>query len=236
MSPTTRAAGSEPFPSLRETLVRGRMASEVRACGGVGGAVTASRSRIEDAPAPVSPASAPPPSPAAPAPAVRALVVTRTGRAIVYTGFQWRGRSSETGKDDSALREVMFVDRDWRTIEGRWFTGGYDELGLDVRLERVGAEPRVLGTDRTALRAGSDGAGVEDLRRQSAGRRLQADADRSRSWHHGDARVVGRHGEVATVTVDVAANAAPWRARSVRRRRVAAEGARRLRQHRRASK
>ena len=31
------------------------------------------------------------------------------------------------------LREVMFVDRDWRTIEGRWFTGGYDEIGLDVQ-------------------------------------------------------------------------------------------------------
>ena len=28
---------------------------------------------------------------------------------------------------DSSLREVMFVDRDWRTMEGRWFTGGYDE-------------------------------------------------------------------------------------------------------------
>ena len=81
--------------------------------------------------------------------------VTRTGQAIVYTGFQWRGRSAEAGNDDWALREVMFVDRDWRTIEGRWFTGGYDELGLDVRLERVGGEMRVLGTDRTALRAGA---------------------------------------------------------------------------------
>ena len=38
------------------------------------------------------------------------------------------------------MREVMFVDRDWRAIEGRWFAGGYDELGLDVRLERVGGE------------------------------------------------------------------------------------------------
>jgi quinohemoprotein amine dehydrogenase len=81
--------------------------------------------------------------------------VTRTGQAIVYTGFQWRGRSSEADKEGSALREVMFVDRDWRTIEGRWFTGGYDELGLDVRLERVTGETRVLGTDRTALRAGA---------------------------------------------------------------------------------
>ena len=81
--------------------------------------------------------------------------VSRSGQAIVYTGFQWRGRSAEGGDEDSGLREVMFVDRDWRTMEGRWFAGGYDELGLDIKLERVGPETRVLGTDRTALRAGA---------------------------------------------------------------------------------
>jgi quinohemoprotein amine dehydrogenase len=93
--------------------------------------------------------------------------VSRTGEAIVYTGFQWRGRSSgQTGPSgtngagsvgDDDLREVMFVDRDWRTMEGRWFTGGYDELGLDVTLHRLGSEPRVLGAERTALRVGATG-------------------------------------------------------------------------------
>jgi quinohemoprotein amine dehydrogenase len=91
--------------------------------------------------------------------------VTRTGQAIVYTGFQWRGRSSGEGAAGASaglvtggdLREVMFVGRDWRTIEGRWFTGAYDEVGLDVTLHRVGAEPRVLGAERTALRAGATG-------------------------------------------------------------------------------
>ncbi len=83
--------------------------------------------------------------------------VSRTGQAIIYTGFQWRGRSSVAGDDNSDLREVMFVDRDWRTMEGRWFTGAHDEIGLDVRLERIGSEPRVLGTERTALRVGSVG-------------------------------------------------------------------------------
>ena len=42
------------------------------------------------------------------------------------------------------MREVMFVDRDWRQIEGRWFTGGYDEVGLDVRLDRIGAGDAIL--------------------------------------------------------------------------------------------
>jgi quinohemoprotein amine dehydrogenase len=83
--------------------------------------------------------------------------VTRTGQAIVYTGFQWRGRSAVNGVENSDLREVMFVDRDWRTIQGRWFTGAYDEIGFDVRLDRVGGEPRVLGTERMSLRAGATG-------------------------------------------------------------------------------
>jgi quinohemoprotein amine dehydrogenase len=81
--------------------------------------------------------------------------VTRTGQAIIYTGFQWRGRSSVGGANDSDLREVMFVDRDWRSMDGRWFTGAYDELGLDMRLDRVGTEPRVLGAERQALRVGA---------------------------------------------------------------------------------
>ena len=51
--------------------------------------------------------------------------VTRTGRAIIYTGFQWRGRSFDDGGDDEGLREVMVVDRDRRAMSGRWFTGAY---------------------------------------------------------------------------------------------------------------
>jgi quinohemoprotein amine dehydrogenase len=78
--------------------------------------------------------------------------VTRTGRAIVYTGFQWRGRSSVGADDPDGLREVMFVERDWQTIEGRWFTGGYDEIGIDVTLERVAAAPVVTGVYPTSLR------------------------------------------------------------------------------------
>lgn len=83
--------------------------------------------------------------------------VTRTGRVVIYTGFQWRGRSIRAADESTALREVMFVERDWRRIEGRWFTGGYDEEGLDVRFDRIGREPHILGTDRAALRTGQTG-------------------------------------------------------------------------------
>ena len=80
--------------------------------------------------------------------------VTRSGRAIVYTGFQWRGRSTVGADDSTSLREVMFVDRDWQAMTGRWFMGAYDELGVDVTLTRVGREPIVVGTDRKSLRRG----------------------------------------------------------------------------------
>jgi quinohemoprotein amine dehydrogenase len=79
--------------------------------------------------------------------------VTRRGRAIVYTGFQWRGKSDD-------YREVMFIDRDWRHAHGRWFTGAYEEFGIDVRLDRVGADPIVLGVADPRIRAGASGQEV----------------------------------------------------------------------------
>ena len=80
--------------------------------------------------------------------------VERDGRAIVYTGYQWRGRSFEGGSEETALREVMMVERGWNEINGRWFAGDYDEFGPDVTLVRVDG-PVVLGLHPGALRSGS---------------------------------------------------------------------------------
>ena len=81
--------------------------------------------------------------------------VTREGRAVVYTGFQWRGRSSEAGTPaDSAWREVMFIEQGWQEISGRWFKGGYDEFGMDVSLTRLAASPVIAAVYPRALRAG----------------------------------------------------------------------------------
>lgn len=77
-------------------------------------------------------------------------VVNRTGRSIVYTGFQWRGRSKETAAD-SGLREVMFVEPGWQEMSGRWFKGAYDEFGLDVTLTRASTAPALAGVSRRAL-------------------------------------------------------------------------------------
>ena len=131
---------------------------------------------------------------------------TRTGQALIYTGFQWRGRSSETTANDSALREVMFVDRDWRSMEGRWFTGGYDELGMDVKLERLnGMEARVLGLDRQALRVGITDHQLK-LYGANLGTLQPADVDLGPGITV--TRVVAATPDEATVAVDVAPNAA----------------------------
>tara|TARA_Y100000588_G_scaffold392960_1_gene506929 strand:- start:3144 stop:4853 length:1710 start_codon:yes stop_codon:yes gene_type:complete len=79
--------------------------------------------------------------------------VTRTGQAIIYTGFQWRGRSSED--NGNTHREVMFVDRDLRTMRGRWFTGSYDEEGIDITLERADSQPVIAGVHPLALSTGT---------------------------------------------------------------------------------
>lgn len=79
--------------------------------------------------------------------------VQRTGEALVYTGYQWRGRSNP-GRD-SELREVMVVDRGLQTMSGRWFSGAYDEFGPDVTLTRIGAAPAVTGMYPSMLRRGT---------------------------------------------------------------------------------
>ena len=85
--------------------------------------------------------------------------VTRQGSTTLYTGYQWRGRSTlDDGQDP--LREVLFVERDWREISGRWFAGDYDEFGLDVRYERVGSDPMVVGMEPRALKIGIGGQEV----------------------------------------------------------------------------
>ena len=131
--------------------------------------------------------------------------VARAGRVTIYTGFQWRGRSTVGGAEASALREVMFVERDWTKIEGRWFAGGYDELGLDVRLDRVGKDLTVVGLDHTALRAGGTGQTLKMYVANPPASLAPRDLDLGAGISATAATVAG---DVITVTVDVAATAA----------------------------
>jgi quinohemoprotein amine dehydrogenase len=104
------------------------------------------------------------------------------------------------------MREVMLADRNWRAMEGRWFSGGYDEIGIDVKMERLGNDPRVLGTDRTALKQGASGQELKIY-----GANLGAAGAREIDLGPGItvSRVVSATPDVVTITVDVAAAAAP---------------------------
>jgi quinohemoprotein amine dehydrogenase len=85
--------------------------------------------------------------------------VTRTSKSLVYTGYQWRGRGAAPGSD-SPWREVMFIERGWNEMWGRWFTGAYDETGIDVRLVRLTTAPLIFGTSVASVRTGAAGQSV----------------------------------------------------------------------------
>ena len=138
--------------------------------------------------------------------------VTRTGKALVYTGFQWRGRSNAGGANADPWREVLFVERDWKQMWGRWFTGAYDETGVDVRLVRLSNDPVVLGTSVAAIRTASNARPVKIF-----GANLPTDV-KADDIGFGQgvkvSRVVSARPDELSVEVDVAANA-PIGARDV---------------------
>lgn len=131
--------------------------------------------------------------------------VSRAGRVSVYTGFQWRGRSTVGGADASALREVMLIEPDWSAISGRWFTGGYDELGLDVTLHRAGSALTVLGLDHTALKTGATGQALKIYVANPPASFAPRDLDLGPGVTVSAATIAG---DVITATIDVAAAAA----------------------------
>jgi quinohemoprotein amine dehydrogenase len=80
--------------------------------------------------------------------------VTREGKSIVYTGFQWRGSSTPSNARAEKWREVLFIEPGWQEMSGRWFRGDYDEFGIDVTMKRLtpatvamGVSPRSLQTN-----------------------------------------------------------------------------------------
>jgi quinohemoprotein amine dehydrogenase len=92
--------------------------------------------------------------------------VSESGKAIVYTGYAWRGRSTSdkpgsTPNDLSTTREVMMLSKDQSQLEGRWFWGAYQEFGMDLAMRRALDAPTVLGIDKFALKAGSSASEVQ---------------------------------------------------------------------------
>lgn len=82
---------------------------------------------------------------------------TRTGKVLLYAGYSWRGTSNDAEartvqiKD---LHEVMLLSDDLESMRGRWFSGAYDEFGMDVQARRIGRDVLISATDRSRLITG----------------------------------------------------------------------------------
>ena len=87
-------------------------------------------------------------------------------RAI--SGAVARPTPRRAARDTVGLREVMFVEPGWEEMSGRWFTGGYEEIGMDVSLKKVSANPVLAGVAPRALRVGTRGQKRDDVRREPA--------------------------------------------------------------------
>ena len=131
--------------------------------------------------------------------------VPRRSRAIVYTGFQWRGRSADTPTDPGTWREVAFIERNGQEIKGRWFTGAHDETGIDVTLRRVSSDPLVTGTDVSSLKTSSTAQRVRIYGANLPERVTPADIDFGQGVRV--SRVVSASADMLAVDVDVAAGA-----------------------------
>jgi quinohemoprotein amine dehydrogenase len=131
--------------------------------------------------------------------------VTRRSRAIVYTGFQWRGRSADAPDDPGTWREVAFIERNGQEIKGRWFTGAYDETGIDVTLRRVSNDPLVTGTDISSLRSSTTAQRVRIYGANLPERTTAADIDFGQGIKVTSVASVSP--DMLAVDVDVAADA-----------------------------
>lgn len=85
--------------------------------------------------------------------------LTRTGAAIVYAGYSWRGRSSggAAGNAGPEARETMWFAPDQKRAFGRWFWGAYEEFGYDVTLTRADGAPVVAAVAPGRVAAGARG-------------------------------------------------------------------------------
>jgi quinohemoprotein amine dehydrogenase len=132
-------------------------------------------------------------------------VVSRRSRAIVYTGYQWRGRSADTPDDPGTWREVAFIERNGQEIHGRWFTGAYDETGIDITLRRVSSDTVVSGTNVSAVKAAETGQRVIIYGANLPGRVSAADVDFGQGVKV--SRIVDAAADTLTVEIDVAVDA-----------------------------
>jgi quinohemoprotein amine dehydrogenase len=121
------------------------------------------------------------------------------GRSIVYSGYEWRGRSK--AESVGTVREVMALSPDQSKMEGRWFWGDYQEFGFNMQARRESSDVTVLGTDVSSIRAGSKGVAVKIFGERFPHRIVPADISLGAGVHV--AKIVTESPTELSVLVDV---------------------------------
>jgi len=85
---------------------------------------------------------------------VAGIAMNGESKAIVYTGYEWRGRAELGGR---SLREVYAVSEDGNRISGRWFDADHAEDGGEWTAIRESGSAEVLAVLPRSVRAGSAG-------------------------------------------------------------------------------
>ncbi|CAN5244466.1 hypothetical protein BH10PSE12_BH10PSE12_04220 [soil metagenome] len=144
--------------------------------------------------------------------------LNRTGAALVYGGYAWRGTSKGAAKpakpDDlaSSAREALWFSPDQQSAQGRWFWGDYQEFGFDVKLVRATAAPTILAVVPGAVKAGAKGVEVSVLGNNLPASLTAADIDLGSGVDV--KKIVSAGPQEVVLTIDVAA-AAPSGERDV---------------------
>lgn len=73
-------------------------------------------------------------------------------KAIIYTGYEWRGTAEVGGRD---LREVYAVSEDGNRIAGRWFDADHAEEGGEWTAVRESAPAQVIAVIPRSIKAGT---------------------------------------------------------------------------------
>jgi quinohemoprotein amine dehydrogenase len=140
-------------------------------------------------------------------------IIERQGRALVYTGYAWRGRSMGTaagslpGDVPAEMHEALWISPDESQGSGRWFWGAYSEFGFDIKVQRATGAPILLALDRRSLKASSQRQRISIIGDSLPNEVLPADIDFGSGVTVRN--IVSHNALDVTVEVDVAASAVP---------------------------
>jgi quinohemoprotein amine dehydrogenase len=141
-----------------------------------------------------------------------ASVLASSGKALVYTGYNWRGRSTVekagTGPEaPQTVREVMALSKDQNEFTGRWFWGEYSEFGLDVTMRRATSAPMLIGVDKPSLKAGATDATMRIYGDALPGNLTVSDVDLGPGVKV--TKIIDQQPGMVTVSANVSSDAAP---------------------------